>query len=303
MPFNPIYDWGQLSYKPPRTFIDFLQEAEKHRLEQRRGNVESELLEAKAPYASDTARYGLMEQKAKGEHAEESELAKIQETLAHALYLKSHPHGAGGRGFAPPNIIKLINAYKERVAQYGENDPEARILAAAIEKSKQPAWQGQRGQFGEDLLTTLNEIDTEALTDYSGILGGLLKLFDEGVDLATGNAPERLVKHKTAVGKSHLAEKQLAQASKGSTSKNAQESREGILNPTSLSSSPQTAKQQTEANYEILRREYGRGSQNTPQSQSGVNPEKVKALVAMSDAEWDRLERAAEEAARKKGKK
>jgi hypothetical protein len=167
--------------------------------------------------------------------------------------MENHIYSHGEGRFAPSPTTK-VDQELARAREKDPNSPETKNLELAANKLRSDESIRNRAVQATQLEQSMDAIDIQAITRYSGPEGALALKRDQVLDLM-GQAPVEYKKYQESVVAAKMEAKQLRQMLGESVREKLATELEALTNPASIGKSPETAALMLEKYRDIIRRE------------------------------------------------
>jgi hypothetical protein len=180
----------------------------------------------------------------------ESEQAK-RSKMAIEGYISSHGEGR----FAPSMLGKMQNERDALAARLGPEHPDVKAYDLRLLKEQSDVDTRQRSLLASNLEKSMDALNSDDLTRYSGPGGQTQLAFEKAQDMITGKPSEEYKRYLEALVASEYETSELRQFFKESKDKEVRKHLAILSNPTSWGKSPAAAKSQLEKSRSIVRKQ------------------------------------------------
>jgi hypothetical protein len=196
----------------------------------------------------------------------------------------SSPTGTntGSKRYAPTNLGKLYQEKEKAVEMFGEGSPQVQTYDLAIQKATTDSDTRRRSLFASNLEKSMDAIDADDITRYSGPQGALQLKAEQAKDLS-GHPSKEYLRYKNALQANQFETSELRQFFGDSVTEHVREHLQKISNPSSLGLSPKAAKSQLETSRKIIKKQLDtyRGALSGTEQHRGLSSQ-VKPVSEMS---------------------
>jgi hypothetical protein len=167
--------------------------------------------------------------------------------------------GGGGtsvRRYAPTNLGKLYNERARAIELEGEDSPIVQQYDLAIQKATTDSDVRRRNLFANNLVKSMENANVDDLVQFSGPSGQINLKYEQTKDML-GKPSEQYMRYKEAKQAVSLEAKEVRQFFGDSITKEVQQALKDMVDATSLTVSPKTAKRMINKSREIIKKQLG----------------------------------------------